>query len=132
MSMGSSHSLLYRTSVALAVEDPPELAQQPVGVPLDDLLRQPRPGLGLSARVPDARGEVPNDEHRRVPRVLEVPELPQHHGPAERHGRRGRVEAELHPQGPPEPELGPELIFGNDFGGAREQPIHVGSSHDRG
>ena len=131
MSMGSSHSLLETNLGARPLKDAPELTQQAVGVPLDDLLGQPGPGLGLAARVPDARREVPHDEHRGVPGVLEVPELPEHDGPPERDRRRGRVQAQLHAEGAAELELGPEFFFRDHFGGARQQPIQLGSSHDR-
>ena len=54
--------------------------------------------FGAAARVADARGVVADDQHGRVPRVLERAERAQHDRMPERHDGRRRVDAELDPE----------------------------------
>ena len=71
-----------------------------LGVGLDLLARQRRPRGVASGRVADHRGEVADQEDHRVPEVLQLPHLVEHHGVAEVDVGRGRVEAELDAQRP--------------------------------
>src|SRR5215211_2745925 len=64
-----------------------------------------------------------------MPRVLELPQLVEHHGPSERDDRRGRIKSELHPQRPPQAQLAPELLRRHDLGGTGEQGRQVFRSH---
>jgi hypothetical protein len=57
------------------------------------------PGAVAARGIAHERREVADDEHRRVPEVLEGPELAQDHAVAQMKVRRGRVDAELHPEG---------------------------------
>ncbi len=64
--------------------------------------------------------------------ILELPQLVQHDGPAERHVGGGGIEAELHAQGSSERELLLESALGNDLGGpVLQQGEGVGSHGDR-
>ena len=55
-------------------------------------------GGGAAGGIPDAGGEVPDDEHRLVAEELELAQLLHHHGVAEMDVWRGRVDPEFHPQ----------------------------------
>ena len=72
-------------------------------VGVDLVLRQAGVGSPTCPRVADRRGEVADDQHRRVPGVLELPQLAQHDREAQVDVGRGRVDAELHPERPPGP-----------------------------
>ena len=64
--------------------------------------------------------------------VLELPQLVEHDGPAERHVGGGGIESELHAQGSSEREFLLEPALGNDLGGpVLQQGEGVGSHGDR-
>ena len=130
--MRSSHSELYRTSRRSSDRIRPELFEQALGERRDHVLVESRPGLRLPGRIAHPRGEVADDQDRDVAGVLELPQLVEHDGPAERHvGGRG-IESELHAQGPSEREFVLEPALGNDLGGpVSQQGEGVGSHGDR-
>ncbi len=71
---------------------------------------------------PDHRGEIADQENRRVPQILKMLQLAQHHGVAQMNiGRRG-IHAQLHAQWLARRdrlfELRLQLILANDFRGA--------------
>ncbi len=82
------------------VKDPPDLVDVGRGVELDLLGGERRAGRRAARRVADPGGEVPDDEHRDVAEVLELAQLAQHDREPEVDVRRGRVDAQLHPERP--------------------------------
>jgi hypothetical protein len=70
------------------------------GVGVDLLAREQGPCRGATARIPDARGVVADDEHDGMPGVLELAELLQDDRVTQVHVGRRRVQSELHPQAP--------------------------------
>ena len=109
MSIGSSHSALYRTSVRSSSRMCQNWSRSRSAYPWTASF-VPRSCLVLARRIADAGGEVPDDQHGDVPEVLELPELAEHDRPPEGHGRRPRVEPELHAQGSAERELALEPV----------------------
>ena len=83
---------------AVRVEDAHQLVEVAPGVGDDVLGGLRRAGARPSRRVADLAGEPTDDEDRRVPEVLELAQLAQHHGVTERQVAAGRVDAELDPQ----------------------------------
>ena len=69
-----------------------------LGVGLDLLARQRRARGVAARRVADHRGEVADQEDHRVPQVLQLAHLVQHHGVADVDVGRGRVQAQLDAQ----------------------------------
>ena len=83
---------------ALGVEDAHQLVEVAARV-RDDVLRALRgPGGGAPGRVADLAGEAADDEHRRMPEVLELAQLAQHDGVAEGQLGAGGVDAQFDPQ----------------------------------
>jgi len=62
-------------------------------------------------------------------RVLELPQLAQHHRPAERHVGGGGIEPELHPQRPTERELVTQAIGRHDLGGTGCKRVEIVGAH---
>jgi hypothetical protein len=81
-------------------QDLERLTHVRLGVLARLLLRQHLARLRTSRRIPHLPGEVPDDQHRDVPEVLELPQLPQHDGMPERQIRPRRIHSELDPQRP--------------------------------
>ncbi len=78
------------------------------------VLRQHRAGLVLERRVPDPRGEVPDDQDGDVAEVLEGAELPEDHGPSEGDVVGRGIEAEFDAQRTSRGELLAQLVGGLD------------------
>src|SRR5205823_7447144 len=101
------------------------LVQVRPSVRLDLLGGEHRPGLRSSRWVADPWGEVSDDQHRHVSRVLELAQLSQDHGVTERQIGATGVDAQLHAKGSCggelllEPPLGPDL--GRPAGQQRER-----------
>src|SRR5439155_11605581 len=107
---------------AVTVDDPPELLEERLGVAIDLVLRQAWADRRPARRIADPGGEVPDDQHRDVAGVLELPELPEHHGPPERHGGGGRIQAQLDAEGPAEGQLLLQPALGSDLRGPALEP----------
>ncbi len=90
---------------ALAVEQLEGLLLVGGGVGLDLLGRGHRPLRRAAAGVADPGGEVADDQHDLVARLLELAQLLQDDRVAEVDVGRGRVDPELDPQRPPGREL---------------------------
>ena len=73
-------------------------------------------------RIADHPGEIANQKDRRVPQILKVLELPQHHGMPQMQIGSSRVHPQLHAQGlacsPRLLQLGAQFALANDFRGA--------------
>ncbi len=105
----------------LGIQDLEALPLVGLGVLLDLLPGQGRPGRGASAGIADQPREIADQEDHPVPQVLEVPHLAQQHGVAEVDvGRRG-VEADLDHERPPglarAVELLAQLVLDDDVDG---------------
>ena len=96
----SSHSPLRRTSVRSAVEHLERLLLEGDGVAVDLLRVEHRAQRGAPGGVPHPAGEVADDQHHVVARVLELAQLLEHHRVSEVDVRRRGVDAQLHPQRP--------------------------------
>ena len=82
----------------LAIENFVDLLQISLGVRVDLFLAERRPGLRLSGGVTNHRGKIPDHEDRRMPHVLKMFQLAQHHRVAKMNIRRRRVHAQVHAQ----------------------------------
>src|SRR6185503_8415075 len=109
------------------IHDLAGLSEIRVGVRPDLFLREHRPGLGLTGRVPDPRGEVPDDQDGDMTGILELPELPEDDGMSEGEVRTAGVDAEFDAERPflREPFLQPARRNEVDAP-ARERRRHVG------
>ena len=58
------------------VDHLPGLCQVRFGVRPDLVFGEHLTSFGLPRRIPDPGGEVPDDQHRHVAGILELPELP--------------------------------------------------------
>ncbi len=72
-----------------------------LGVRVDGLACERRPGLGSAGRVADEAGEIADQKDHRMAKVLEVLHLANEHGVAEVQIWRGRIEPHFHDQRPP-------------------------------
>src|SRR5581483_7475593 len=106
---------------AVRRQDAPNLLDVGRRVRLDLGLREARPGGRLARRVADLSGEVADDEHGDVAELLELAQLAQDDREAEVDVGRGRVDAELHPEGHAAPELAAQVRLGDDVDRARGQ-----------
>jgi len=86
---------------ALRVQDPEDLLAVGAGVGLDRLGRERRTGRVLAGRIADHSGEIADQEDDLMAERLEVAQLVDEHRMAEVQVGRGRIEAGLHPEGPP-------------------------------
>src|SRR5690606_35157859 len=111
--------------VGIGIEDGHRLSDVGLTVGARLLESEYRPGLRAAGRVPYHRGEVADDEDDLVAQVLELPELPEHHGMSDVEVGRRRVYAQLRPQLTPlalrELELLAQATFGNDLIGSALQ-----------
>jgi hypothetical protein len=87
--------------VVVVQQDTQRLLKQGVGVALDRLPRQHRPGPTAPRRVADLGGEVAEQQDDGVAQFLEPPLQPQVDSVAQVQLGRGQVDAVLHPQAPP-------------------------------
>jgi hypothetical protein len=87
------------------VEDLERLVLKRRRVLLDLLRGQQRALRSLAARVPDAGGEVPDDQDDGMTCILEGAQLVEHHHVAEMDIGRSRIDPELHAQRAPLLEL---------------------------
>ena len=115
----------------VVVEDLERLLLVGAGVRLDLLDGQHRPQLGAPARVPDARGEVADDQHDHVAGVLEVAQLAQHDRVPEVDVGRRRVDPQLHAQRAPEGQLALERARRQDLRGPARQLLEGLRGHRR-
>jgi hypothetical protein len=81
------------------VEHPPRLLDVGCGVALDLLAALRRTRLLAPRRIADSRGEIPDQEDRRVAQLLEATKLLEHDRVSEMQIGRGGIHAELHAQG---------------------------------
>ena len=102
----------------LGVEDLKYLLLVGLGV-LQHLVATQRLAGGVLARgITDHAGEITDQEQDLVAKVLELPQLvDQHRVPQVKVGGR-RIEARLHTQGHPAPQLRDKPLLGEDFLGA--------------
>ena len=110
---------------ALAIQYLVNLLQIRVCIGANLFPGQWRARLGLPGGIADHRGEIPDQENRRVPFVLKMLQLPQHHGVAQVQVRGRGVDAQLHAQrlaGRSRAfQLGAQLFLANNFRGAFTQ-----------
>ena len=107
----------------LRVEYPGHLRAVGLRVLQNLLAGQRRAGLVLAGRVPDHPREVSDQELHRVPEVLKVAHLVDHHGVAEVQVRCGRIEAELDAKRPAGFQLPDQLLLGNQLVAATLDPL---------
>ena len=125
----SSHSLLRLHLGALAVEHLERLVLVGLRVRVDLFGGQHRPRRVAPARVADPGGEVADDQHHPVARLLELSQLGEHHHVAQVDvGRRARIDAELHAKRLALGELLLELPLGQGLLGPARQGFEVSHS----
>jgi hypothetical protein len=92
-----------------------------------DLLGSERRARRVAARgIADHAGEIADQEHDVVPKVLELAHLVQQDGmPQVQVGGRG-IEPGLHPQGLPAGELPHQVLFHDQLVGAAPDDIEMG------
>ena len=109
VSLSTSAKVSLREPLAVAadlqlagrgVEHLARLLEVGLGVGVDGVVVEHRPGLVAPGGVADLGRVVADDQHRLVAQVLELPHLPQHDRVAEVDVRRRRVQPQLDPQGP--------------------------------
>ena len=101
----SSHSLLNRTSVASRSSTLKAWSWKVFALASISSARQHRPAAVAAAGVADPGRVVADDQHHRVPGLLELRELAQDDHVAEVDVGSRRVDAQLHAQRPPAAEL---------------------------
>src|SRR5205085_2463325 len=118
--LGVAHNLR-----ASDVDDAAGLLQIGLRVRLHLLRREHRSRVRLAGRVADQSREVADDQDRRMARVLELTELPEHHRVAERQVRTRRIDPELDAERAPVRELFREHAVGDRLFGTREETLEV-------
>jgi len=83
-----------------------------LGVGLDLLPAQGRPGGFLAGGIADQPGEIADQEDDRMPQLLELGHLPDQHPVAQVQVGRGGVEPRLDAQRPPRTQPGQQEFLG--------------------
>ena len=129
MLIGSSHSALYRTSVRSAIEDPPELIEQALGVPATSSWVSRGRVSVLPEGSPTCAVKSPTISTAVCPASWNCRSLRSTTAHPSVTTGGGRVQPELDPQRPSEGQLALELLRGDDLGGTGEQARKVFRSH---
>ena len=109
--------MAHLKQLGIVAQDLHRLLLVRAGVGVDLLAGDERARLGPPARVPDARGGVPDDQHDPVAGVLELAQLAEHDRVAQMDVRGRRVDPELDAQRPAERQLALELALRKDVDG---------------
>jgi hypothetical protein len=116
---------------ATLVEDAERLLDVRPRVRVDLLGRQGRPRGVAAGRVADECREVADDEHDRVPEILELAQFAKRDGVAEvQVGGRG-IDTELRAQRPPDAKFAQQILFGHESGDAASDnmKLFLGCQH---